>query len=83
MMQIDLHLNDHSRYEFESEKHDTIKYISNKRVLHKTGSDKKPEFVPCCTATRLSPIQLMYMDDKRMISQKTLPNMAVEACGCM
>ncbi|XP_046405652.1 inhibin beta C chain [Ischnura elegans] len=53
------------------------------RLLNHQGSNKKQELVPCCTATRLSPIQLLYMDNKQTITTKTLPNMAVDACGCM
>ncbi|XP_071440250.1 inhibin beta B chain [Hetaerina americana] len=53
------------------------------RLLHHQGPNKTPELVPCCTATHLSSIQLIYMDNKQTITQKILPNMAVEACGCM
>lgn len=41
------------------------------------------ELVPCCAATKLSPLQLFYTDSNHTATQKTLPNMVVEACGCM
>lgn len=44
---------------------------------------RKNEIVPCCSPTQLSPIQLLYIDSNKTITQKTLPNMVVEACGCM
>ncbi|KAK6620057.1 hypothetical protein RUM44_006457 [Polyplax serrata] len=56
-------------------------YNSVVRKLIRGG--KKVELVPCCTATHLSPIQLIYMDNNETITQKTLPNMVVDACGCM
>ncbi|EEB10320.1 Growth/differentiation factor 8 precursor, putative [Pediculus humanus corporis] len=55
---------------------------SNAASLTLSGG-KKVELVPCCTATHLSPIQLIYMDNNETITQKTLPNMVVDACGCM
>ena len=44
---------------------------------------RRSEIVPCCSPTQLSPIQLLYVDSNNTITQKTLPNMVVEACGCM
>lgn len=41
------------------------------------------EIVPCCSPTQFSPMQLLYIDSNSTIKQKTLPNMVVEACGCM
>ncbi|XP_061927741.1 inhibin beta C chain isoform X2 [Apis cerana] len=55
------------------------------RLLSKNGNTihRKNEIVPCCSPTQLSPIQLLYVDSNNTITQKTLPNMVVEACGCM
>ncbi|KAJ8664951.1 hypothetical protein QAD02_006613 [Eretmocerus hayati] len=44
---------------------------------------RRNEIIPCCSPTQLSPIQLLYVDSNNTITQKTLPNMVVEACGCM
>ncbi|XP_017758166.1 PREDICTED: inhibin beta C chain-like isoform X3 [Eufriesea mexicana] len=56
-----------------------------RRLLAKNGNAiyRKGEIVPCCSPTQLSPIQLLYVDSNNTITQKTLPNMVVEACGCM
>ncbi|XP_003393671.1 growth/differentiation factor 8 [Bombus terrestris] len=56
-----------------------------RRLLAKNGSStrRKNEIIPCCSPTQLSPIQLLYVDSNNTITQKTLPNMVVEACGCM
>ncbi|XP_043600087.1 inhibin beta C chain-like isoform X1 [Bombus pyrosoma] len=56
-----------------------------RRLLAKNGSTtrRKNEIIPCCSPTQLSPIQLLYVDSNNTITQKTLPNMVVEACGCM
>ncbi|XP_012277517.1 growth/differentiation factor 8 [Orussus abietinus] len=55
------------------------KFLTRKgHVLH-----RRSEIVPCCSPTQLSPIQLLYVDTNNTITQKTLPNMVVEACGCM
>lgn len=53
--------------------------------MTKNGSTtrRKNEIIPCCSPTQLSPIQLLYVDSNNTITQKTLPNMVVEACGCM
>ncbi|CAD6211453.1 GSCOCG00010991001-RA-CDS [Cotesia congregata] len=52
-----------------------------RKWLMKNGGQN--EIVPCCSPTQLSPIQLLYVDSNNTITQKTLPNMVVEACGCM
>ncbi|XP_015435024.1 PREDICTED: growth/differentiation factor 8 [Dufourea novaeangliae] len=55
------------------------------RWFDKVGNTahRKSQIVPCCSPTQLSPIQLLYVDSNNTITQKTLPNMVVEACGCM
>lgn len=47
------------------------------------NKEKSLELVPCCTATQFSPLQLFYMENNSTATRKTLPNMVVEACGCM
>ena len=56
-----------------------------RKLLARSGNTmhRKGEIVPCCSPTQLSPIQLLYVDSNNTITQKTLPNMVVEACGCM
>ncbi|GBP04876.1 Inhibin beta A chain [Eumeta japonica] len=44
---------------------------------------RKAEFKPCCAPTTFSSLQLLYMDSNNTVTQKTLPNMVVESCGCM
>ncbi|CAK9825689.1 Growth/differentiation factor 8 [Anthophora retusa] len=56
--------------------------LTNKYATGNT-MHRKNEIVPCCSPTQLSPIQLLYVDSNNTITQKTLPNMVVEACGCM
>ncbi|KOB68104.1 Dawdle [Operophtera brumata] len=48
-----------------------------------TVSDRKAEFKPCCAPTTFSSLQLLYLDSTNTVTQKTLPNMVVESCGCM
>ncbi|XP_076760813.1 activin beta chain dawdle isoform X2 [Xylocopa sonorina] len=57
----------------------------NNKMLTKNGNTihRRSEIVPCCSPTQLSAIQLLYVDSNNTITQKTLPNMVVEACGCM
>ncbi|XP_063992349.1 growth/differentiation factor 8 [Diachasmimorpha longicaudata] len=55
------------------------KWLTKNSSIHRRGN----EIVPCCSPTQLSPIQLLYVDSNNTITQKTLPNMVVEACGCM
>lgn len=47
------------------------------------NKEKSFELVPCCTATQFSSLQLFYMENNSTATRKTLPNMVVEACGCM
>lgn len=75
------------KYETESEKLRLKKLMDTflQRLLTKKGNvhQRRSEIVPCCSPTQLSPIQLLYVDSNNTITQKTLPNMVVEACGCM
>lgn len=67
----------------------TLNRFSQKVMYHRNSSSNKNsnvkslEMVPCCTATQFSSLQLFYMDSNNTATQKTLPNMVVEACGCM
>lgn len=55
-----------------------------KVMYQRNGSKSKSlELVPCCTSTHKSPLTLFYMDSNHTATQKTLPNMVVESCGCM
>ncbi|KAL0121570.1 hypothetical protein PUN28_006829 [Cardiocondyla obscurior] len=53
------------------------------KLLSKDLGQQKNKIVPCCSPTQLAPLQLLYIDTNNTITQKTLPNMVVEACGCM
>lgn len=53
------------------------------KLLTKDVGQQKNKIVPCCSPTQLAPLQLLYIDTNNSITQKTLPNMVVEACGCM
>ncbi|XP_063218675.1 uncharacterized protein LOC134528936 [Bacillus rossius redtenbacheri] len=54
------------------------------KLIHRNHQlNRDIDLSPCCTATRLSSIQLLYMDGNETITQKTLPNMVVDSCGCM
>ncbi|XP_021937532.1 growth/differentiation factor 8 [Zootermopsis nevadensis] len=50
--------------------------------LH-SSSARQLELVPCCSPTKLSSLQMLYVDNNQTITHATLPNMVVEACGCM
>lgn len=57
--------------------------VIRKLIYQGTLRGQKLELVPCCTATRLSSIQLLYKDNNETYTYKTLPNMVVDSCGCM
>ncbi|KAF4532911.1 hypothetical protein B566_EDAN001515 [Ephemera danica] len=44
---------------------------------------RQVDLAPCCAPTKLAPLQVLYLDSNMAIMQKTLPNMVVEACGCL
>ncbi|XP_055388308.1 inhibin beta A chain [Condylostylus longicornis] len=45
--------------------------------------DRPLELIPCCTAKQFSQLELLFRDSNNTITQKFLPNMIVESCGCM
>ncbi|XP_018900941.2 inhibin beta C chain [Bemisia tabaci] len=53
------------------------------RLLHTTPRTQNLGLVPCCTATKLSSMTLLYMDKDNSWTEKIIPNMIVESCGCM
>lgn len=58
--------------------------VIRKFLIQRNNSKSKSlELIPCCTATQFSSLQLAYMESNNSATQKTLPNMVVEACGCM
>ncbi|KAJ6643812.1 Inhibin beta B chain [Pseudolycoriella hygida] len=58
--------------------------VIRKYMIQRNNSKSKSlELIPCCTATQFSSLQLAYMESNNSATQKTLPNMVVEACGCM
>lgn len=70
-----------------------IDYCSKKRKLtimflpqkyfYSLSEERKAEYKPCCAPTTFSSLQLLYMETNDTVTQKTLPNMVVESCGCM
>ncbi|CAH0395312.1 unnamed protein product [Bemisia tabaci] len=60
--------------------HNLLEY---KRLLHTTPRTQNLGLVPCCTATKLSSMTLLYMDKDNSWTEKIIPNMIVESCGCM
>ncbi|XP_011648310.1 growth/differentiation factor 8 [Pogonomyrmex barbatus] len=54
-----------------------------RKYLTTDVGQQKNKIIPCCSPTQLAPLQLLYVDTNNTITQKTLPNMVVEACGCM
>ncbi|VVD05985.1 unnamed protein product [Leptidea sinapis] len=54
-----------------------------RKYFYAISNDRKAEFKPCCAPTTFSSLQLLYMDSNNTVTQKTLPNMVVESCGCM
>lgn len=55
--------------------HATIQSLVNSKNANVVPS-------PCCVPTDLSPITLLYTDDKEKMIVKNYPNMKVESCGC-
>lgn len=37
---------------------------------------------PCCTPTKMSPINMLYFNDKEQIIYGKIPAMVVDRCGC-
>lgn len=37
---------------------------------------------PCCTPTKMSPINMLYFNDKQKIIYGKIPGMVVDRCGC-
>ncbi|XP_038609159.1 growth/differentiation factor 11 [Tachyglossus aculeatus] len=37
---------------------------------------------PCCTPTKMSPINMLYFNDKQQIIYGKIPGMVVDRCGC-
>lgn len=63
-------------------------FAHKQRLMHSQNNaphnkEKKLELVPCCTATQFSSLDLLYVESNTTATRKTLPNMVVEACGCM
>ena len=44
--------------------------------------ERREELLPCCTASRMSGISLIYRDENGGVVKSDLPNMKVETCGC-
>jgi len=55
--------------------------VRNKSTLTKA---QVSQLVPCCTATKTSPISIVYTreSDPSNIVYNSLPNMVVDSCGC-
>ncbi|XP_052761582.1 bone morphogenetic protein 7-like [Mya arenaria] len=49
-------------------------------LVHLTRPFAVPK--PCCAPTKLSPIQVLYFDDKSNVVLRKYGNMKVKACGC-
>ncbi|GAB0086382.1 growth/differentiation factor 8 [Sergentomyia squamirostris] len=58
-------------------------YVIRKFMLKNQYQAKTLRMTPCCTATEFSALQLFYLDSNNTATQKVLPNMIVEGCGCM
>lgn len=41
------------------------------------------DIIPCCTAARLSPLQIIYKDQNNTYLQRIIQDLTVESCGCM
>jgi len=60
---------------------DLQKYIQRVGITNRTA-----EIVPCCTASKMSSISLVYRDPNNLnttVKYETLPNMVIESCGCL
>ncbi|KAL0809945.1 hypothetical protein ABMA28_010800 [Loxostege sticticalis] len=54
-----------------------------RKYFYSVSNERRIEFNPCCAPTTFSSLQLLYVDSNNTVTQKTLPNMVVETCGCM
>ncbi|KAL4712435.1 hypothetical protein ACJJTC_007451 [Scirpophaga incertulas] len=69
-------------------KNSNFRYISSLAATSAINTssvtnERRIEFKPCCAPTTFSSLQLLYVDSNNTVTQKTLPNMVVETCGCM
>lgn len=57
---------------------------TNHAIIQALVNSKNANVVPspCCVPTDLSPISLLYTDDKEKMIVKNYPDMVVEGCGC-
>ncbi|XP_059622023.1 inhibin beta B chain [Phlebotomus argentipes] len=58
-------------------------YVIRKYMMRHQQQSRTLKLTPCCTATEFSALQLFYLDSNNTATQKVLPNMIVEGCGCM
>nr|AVK43097.1 transforming growth factor beta [Lutzomyia longipalpis] len=58
-------------------------YVIRKFMMRNQQQSRTLKMTPCCTATEFSSLQLFYLDSNDTATQKVLPNMIVEGCGCM
>ncbi|XP_031629954.1 growth/differentiation factor 8 [Contarinia nasturtii] len=61
--------------------HTVVRQMLGSQSTH--NKENSFELVPCCTATQFSSLELLYMENNSTATRKMLPNMVVEACGCM
>ena len=48
-------------------------------------TNRTAEIVPCCTASKMSPISVIYRDPNNLnntLKKEILPDMVVDSCGC-
>ena len=50
------------------------------QIMSMLGNDKYPG--PCCSASDMSSLTLLYFDDNYNIKYSELPNMVVQRCSC-
>lgn len=65
-----------------TDKHATViqRYIEANR--NKLSPSKLADLELCCTSTRTSHLQILYLDNSTNVRMELIPNMVVEACGC-
>uniref|UniRef100_T1IN65 TGF-beta family profile domain-containing protein n=1 Tax=Strigamia maritima TaxID=126957 RepID=T1IN65_STRMM len=57
---------------------------TNHAIVQTLVHSVKPKAVPraCCVPTELTPISMLYLDEKNLVVLKNYQDMVVEGCGC-
>ncbi|GAB6032233.1 hypothetical protein CHUAL_010873 [Chamberlinius hualienensis] len=63
-------------------KHTSVIQIFLLKNRNNLSPRRLADLAPCCTSTRTSHLQILYIDASKNVRMELIPNMAVESCGC-